>query len=168
MSHLNLSLYFSLGLLVPSLVFGLPEDREQPIELEADTAQLDQTTGLSVYEGNVVITQGSMRLFADTARIYVKDGEFERMEADGNPVRFRYKPAVDKEEIFGRGQHATYDVNNAMITVTTKAKFTQGGDVFTGDYVEYDLEKDLVKARGDKGGGRVFFSIQPRNEDSQE
>ena len=164
MDRQNRSLLLSLGLLAPTLVLGLPEDRDQPIQLEADTAHWDQNTGISTYEGNVVITQGSMRLFADTAVIYLNEGEFQRMEADGNPVRFRYKPAVNKEEIFGKGQHATYDVTDALITVSDNAHFTQGGDEFTGDHVEYDLEKDLVKARGASGGGRVQFTIQPRNE----
>lgn len=159
----SISLLVGLGFLAPVSVHGLPEDREQPIRLEADRAQLDQNTGVSVYEGNVIITQGSMRLFADTATIYVTEGEFERMEAKGNPVRFRYKPAADKEEIFGKGQYATYDVNAATIVVTTDAKFTQGDDVFTGEFVEYNLDKDLVKAKGGSDGGRVLFTIQPRS-----
>ncbi len=165
MNQPNHNILLALVLAFPATALCLPEDREQPINLEADRAQLDQTTGISTYEGNVIITQGSMRLFADVARIYVTDGEFERMEADGDPVRFRYRPAADKEEIFGRGQHATYDVSDAKIVVTTNARFTQGGDVFTGDYVEYDLAQDLVKAKGAGEGGRVFFTIQPRNDD---
>jgi lipopolysaccharide export system protein LptA len=158
-----ISLLAGLGFLAPISGLGLPEDREQPIQLEADRAQLDQNTGVSIYEGNVIITQGSMRLFADTATIYVTEGEFERMEAKGNPVRFRYKPAADKEEIFGRGQYATYDIKASTIVVTTDARFTQGGDVFTGEFVEYDLDKDLVKAKGGSDGGRVLFTIQPRS-----
>ena len=81
-----------------------PEDRTQPIHLEASRGQLDQKTGISVYEGNVVITQGSMRLTADTVTIHVKDNNFQRMEATGAPVNLRYKPTVDKPEIQGVSQ----------------------------------------------------------------
>ena len=70
--------------LVPPLAIALPEDRNQPIQLEASRGQIDQKTGVSVYEGNVVISQGSMRLNADVATIHIKDGGFQRMEATGN------------------------------------------------------------------------------------
>ena len=164
MNHRSLKLFFSALLMIPALASGLPEDRQQPIQLEADRAQLDQNTGVSTYEGNVLITQGSMRLSGDKVIIYVKDGEFERMEAFGDPVKFRYKPAADKEEINGSGQQAAYDVKSGTIVVNTNATFTQGGDKFIGDRVEYDLNQDLVKARGGGNGGRVRFTIQPKND----
>jgi lipopolysaccharide export system protein LptA len=88
----------------------LPEDRNQPIQLEASRGQIDQKTGVSVYEGNVVISQGSMRLTADVATIHVKDGGFQRMEATGKPVNLRYRPTADKPEILGASQRVEYDV----------------------------------------------------------
>ncbi len=159
MKRLNLKL--ALILLLPALALALPEDRDQPINLEADQAQLDQKTGTSIYEGNVIVTQGSMRLTADTAKIYVTEGTFQRMEATGKPSSFRYKPSVDKEEINGVGEQVEYDVTTAKIIVTTNARFTQGGDVFTGHRVEYDLSTDVVKANS-KEGGRINFTIQPK------
>ncbi len=57
---------------------ALPEDRNQPIHLEASRGQLDQKTGVSVYEGNVVITQGS-RPAADKPEI---QGTSQRVEYD--------------------------------------------------------------------------------------
>lgn len=154
-----------LLLLISTLAFALPEDREKPIHLEADRAQLDQKTGVSIYEGNVVITQGSMRLAADTATVYVKDGTFQRMEATGKPSTFRYKPAADQEEIHGVGQRVEYDATTALVVVSNNAKFTQGKDVFTGDQIEYDLNEDLVRARSTTAGGRVQFTIQPQPDD---
>ena len=99
----------ALALAAP-LAAALPEDRNQPIHLEASRGQLDQKTGISVYEGNVVITQGSMRLTADTVTIYVKDNNFQRMEATGAPANLRYRPTADKPEIQGASQRVEYDV----------------------------------------------------------
>ena len=155
--HLNLA----LSLLLPGLCLALPEDQNQPINLEADQAQWDQKTGTSVYRGNVIISQGSMRLTADTATLYVTDGLFRRMEATGAPSTFRYKPAANKEEIQGVGEHVEYDVASAKVIVTDNARFTQGGDVFTGHRVEYDLNADVVKANS-KEGGRIHITIQPK------
>ena len=147
--------------LVAPLAVALPEDREQPIQLEANRGQLDQKTGVSVYEGNVVITQGSMRLAADTVTIHVKNNNFERMEAVGNPVNLRYKPTVSKPEIQGTSKQVEYNVSDAKVVMTGNARLVQGQDVFTGDRMEYDLKQDVVRARSASENGRVQFTIQP-------
>lgn len=154
---------FALALALASpLVAALPEDRSQPIQLEASRGQIDQKTGVSVYEGNVVITQGSMRLTADTVTIYIKDDNFQRMEATGNPANLRYKPTADKPEIQGVSKRVEYDVASARIIMSGGAKLTQGQDAFSGDRVEYDLKDDVVRARGAGDKGRIQFTIQPR------
>lgn len=152
--------------LAPSLTVALPEDRNQPIQLEASRGQIDQKTGVSVYEGNVVISQGSMRLNADVATIYIKEGGFQRMEATGRPVNLRYRPAADKPEILGASQRVEYDVAGAKVIMSGNARLTQGQDVFTGDRVEYDLKSDVVRARGAGDNGRIQFTIQPRMQDA--
>jgi lipopolysaccharide export system protein LptA len=149
--------------LLPGLALGLPEDRDKPIQLEAARGQFDQKTGTSVYEGNVVITQGTLRVTADNATIYTKDGRFQRIEATGKPVNLRYKPALDKEEIQGTGQRAEYDAAKSLFTLSNNARVVQGNDVFVGDFVEYDLKTDLVKAWSNQGG-RIQITLQPRSE----
>ena len=114
----------------------------------------------------MVITQGSMRLTADTVTIHVKDNNFQRMEATGAPVNLRYKPTVDKPEIQGVSQRVEYDVVGAKVIMSGGAKLTQGQDTFTGERVEYDLKGDVVRARGAGDNGRIQFTIQPRTQES--
>ena len=167
MNHPSAKLGLVVALaLAPPLAAALPEDRNQPIQLEASRGQLDQKTGISVYEGNVVITQGSMRLTADTVTIYVKDNNFQRMEATGAPANLRYRPTADKPEIQGASQRVEYDVAGAKVIMSGNARLTQGQDVFTGDRVEYDLKSDVVRARGAGNNGRIQFTIQPRAQDA--
>jgi lipopolysaccharide export system protein LptA len=154
----------ALALAAPAAA-ALPEDRSQPIHLEASRGQLDQKTGVSVYEGNVVITQGSMRLTADTVTIHVKDNNFQRMEAVGAPANLRYKPAADKPEMQGTSKRVEYDVAGAKVIMSGGARLVQGQDVFTGDRVEYDLKGDVVRARGAGDNGRIQFTIQPRTQE---
>ncbi len=149
------------ALLLAGTAHGLPEDRSKPIELEADSAEYDQTSGQSVYRGNVVVIQGTMRMTADEARVYMSDdGEFQRMEADGAPATFRYQPSVDKPEISGVGRKIEYQAAQGLVTVTGNAHFTQGGDEFTGQLVVYDVNTETVRADGQ--GERVRFTIQPK------
>jgi lipopolysaccharide transport protein LptA len=38
----------------------------------------------------------------------------------------------------------------------------QAGNEFSGAVIEYDVKKDIVRARGGKSGGRVEVVIQPQ------
>ena len=49
---------------VSSLVFALPEDTKQPIEIEAQSVVVDETTGFNEFSGNAEVRQGSLLLFA--------------------------------------------------------------------------------------------------------
>lgn len=140
---------------------ALPEDRDQPIQIEADSAELDQNAGVITYNGNVVVVQGTMRLVADTGKIFLQEGQFQRMEATGSPTTFRYKPDVDKEVIDGEGRKVVYNVDTGKVTVTDNARFTQGQDVFNGDFIEYDLATNVIRADS-KDGGRIRLVIQPK------
>ncbi len=51
-------------------VMGLSTDREQPIEIEADTAELDDIKNISIYRGNVIVIRGSIRMTGDKMTIY--------------------------------------------------------------------------------------------------
>ncbi|HCK81985.1 MAG TPA: lipopolysaccharide transport periplasmic protein LptA [Candidatus Competibacter sp.] len=148
--------------LAAPLAVALPEDRNQPIKLEAGRGQLDQKTGVSVYEGNVVISQGSMRLTADTATIYVKDNSFQKMDATGNPATLRYQPAADKPEIQGASKRVEYDVGSGKVVLTGGVRVVQGQDTFNGERLEYDLKDDVIRAKGAGQNGRIQFTIQPK------
>ena len=60
------------ALLLAALVAGAPAaralstDRDQPIEIEADFAELDDSRGVTMYKGNVIVTQGSLKLTGES------------------------------------------------------------------------------------------------------
>jgi lipopolysaccharide export system protein LptA len=164
-NHRKISLLLAAGplLLLPGPAGALPEDKDKPIQLEADRGQWDQRAGTSYYEGNVVIIQGTLNVKAETATVYMKDDRFQRIDAAGKPVVIRYKPSLEKEELHATSLNAQYDAIKELIILTNNAKVTQAGDTFTGDYIEYELKTDMVRARSDKGN-RIQITIQPKSE----
>ena len=67
-------------------------DRDKPIQIEADRASLDQLKGVTVYEGNVVVTQGTILLRAAQVTVTQdKNGGGDVAVARGNPATFRQK-----------------------------------------------------------------------------
>ncbi|MDL2424869.1 lipopolysaccharide transport periplasmic protein LptA, partial [Pseudomonas sp. BAgro211] len=66
----TLPLLFSLAAAIgSSAAWALPTDREQPIRVQADSAELDDKQGVAVYRGDVVVTQGSMKLTGNTVTL---------------------------------------------------------------------------------------------------
>lgn len=64
MRHLLINLLWGITL-IPAIALALPSDREQPINIEADHAQLDDETGVTQYKGDAILTQGTLRIEGD-------------------------------------------------------------------------------------------------------
>jgi lipopolysaccharide export system protein LptA len=160
MNHTRIKFMFAAVYVVAGLAIAIPVDKSQVIQLEADRGQIDQKTGTSLYAGNVVVTQGSMQLDADTATIQIKDNIFQRMYANGNPASLRYKPAATKPEIHGTSKSVEYAVASGKVVMEGSVQIIRGQDIFNGEHLEYDLKNDIIRAHG-VNNARIKFMIQP-------
>lgn len=167
-----------LLLLVAGRAFALADDRNQPITLKAAKVEIDRKKGVSTYEGNVELQQGSMAISAARIVVYNKGNEVTRIEADGTPVKIRQRPAPNKEETRAEARHIEYDLKAATVRLTGKAHIWQEGSEFSGETITYDSQHGMVRASGSpatatSSGGeqkgeqkkeRVEVILQPRKE----
>ena len=156
-------------LLLPTLVFALPSDREQPIKIESDSADIDNKKGVSVYRGDVVMTQGSTRITGDVITVYSDNEQVRQIVAEGFKQRAYYEEEQPdaKGTLQAWGHTIDYKVVNEKIQLVRQAQLVQKGDSFKGERIDYDLKQQKVNATGvqnQKGEGRVQMVIQPRNE----
>ncbi|HIG36794.1 MAG TPA: lipopolysaccharide transport periplasmic protein LptA, partial [Oceanospirillaceae bacterium] len=75
------AILLSYSLLASSTVAALDSDREQPIQIAADAAELNEGKGFSIYSGNVIITQGTMVIEASTVKITFDDNGIQTILA---------------------------------------------------------------------------------------
>jgi len=68
----------------PSTSLGL--DSSQPIAVNADSFLADLNNEIGTYTGNVIVTQGEVRLHADEVKVHAPGGRAARMEANGNVI----------------------------------------------------------------------------------
>ncbi len=149
----------------PVAALALSSDREQPIHIEADSVQIDDLNGVSVYRGNVVYTQGTIRLEADTVHLYHDEHRrISRLEALGEPVRFRQRLDGDGEDMRAHARRMEYFADPERLVLEHEAWIWRQDVEFTGDYISYDATQDLVSARKDAGEGRVHIVIPPRQD----
>ncbi|MBO9484429.1 lipopolysaccharide transport periplasmic protein LptA [Salinisphaera sp. G21_0] len=163
-----------VGLLfVPFMAMALPADRQQPIQIDSDTADIDNKKGVSVYRGDVVMTQGTTRITGDVITIYTRDRELTRVIARGNKARAYYEELQPGEQgiVQAWGNTIRYDVDSDQIELIKNAQLSQKGDTFTGEKIDYNLTLQTVNAKGTPNqgdNGRVQMVIQPRQEKAKQ
>jgi lipopolysaccharide export system protein LptA len=165
--------FICAGLLFTTSTWALSTDKDQPIEIEADSADLDDAKGVTIYRGNVVLIQGSVRMTGDTMTVYFTDDGLDTMIMEGKPATYRQLP--DDSEIYDEAEALRmeyYELKNLVVLID-KASFKQEGLSFSGNRIEYDTLHSRVKARGSvkqqagsssssSSGERVKIILKPR------
>lgn len=151
-----------LAWLLPAMAANaLPDDRDQPIRITADTAIRDEKQGFTVYSGNVHMTQGSMDIEADKLTIFHETAQADKIVAEGKPARMQQKPAVDEPMVRAHAEIIEYYKNEERVHFRIDAHIDQDGASVTGDSIDYFIVEQLVKADSDKAteGNRVQVVI---------
>lgn len=158
---------FPLCLLCAGLsgqAIALSSDRNQPMYVEADRADIDDKRGVSVYRGNVKITQGTLVLTAAELTVHSKDGDIIKAVAVGQPATYRQRPDGKEQDVEAEALRMEYYGVEQKIILIDKAEVRQGGDTFRSDRINYDITQDVVNAGATAGspGDRVRITIQPK------
>ena len=153
-----------LALLPAAISYALPDDRDQPIRITADTAIRDEKQGFTIYSGNVRMIQGSLDIEADKITIYHASAQADKIVAEGKPAKMQQQPAVDEPLVKARAEMIEYFKNEDRVHLTKNAHITQDDSSVTGDSIDYFIAEQLVKADSDKDteGNRVKVVISPK------
>ena len=148
-------------------------DSTKPTQVEANRMSADDARRMNTFEGNVVVTRGTLRILAD--RIVVRqDAEgFQYATATGNPVRFRQRqdpkpPEKEGQWLEGEAKRIELDEKSGKIELYNAARVNRGGDEVAGNYIFVDQRSDFFSVSTGKGGkdgqppGRVRATIQPK------
>jgi len=145
--------------------WALDSDRQQPIYIDADHVEMDESKGVSTYTGNVVVVQGSMQINSDKLVIYTEKRKPTRYVANGKPARYKQQPKPNEGDVVGTSSEMEYTASDKKLYLRGNAHVTRQGDVFQGDKLTYDTAKDLVSGSGGDGG-RIRMIIQPQQDDA--
>jgi len=159
----NLSkLVFLVLLGLSQAVFALSTDKDEPIQIAADSATIDDLKGIATYQGNVIITQGTIQINAEKITlVYTQKQDLKKVDIEGNPAQFKQRPDKSEEDLHAQAKRMEYRADENMLYLTEDAKLWQGKDSFVGEQITYDTVRGVIKANKGKGG-RVKVTIQPR------
>jgi lipopolysaccharide export system protein LptA len=124
-------------------------DREKEIVVNADRLTADDANRTSTFEGNVVVTQGTMRMTA--AKVTVKE-DAQRHKfyiANGAPlVTFRQKRDSVDEWVEGFADRAEFDDLNDVLKLYSRARVKSNQNEITGDFISYDMRREVAEVLG--------------------
>lgn len=157
---------FTLCLLSLSCAFAAAPTANQnslPITVTSDTATVDLNAGTAVYNGNVIANQGTRKLTGNALTITRgNNGNIQSFMAQGNPATTQEKPSADATIATGQAKTIYYLPEQNLVKYVNQAKFTQGGNVFTGDLITYNTATQIVSAPKTKSGtGTTTIIIPP-------
>lgn len=145
-------------------------DTSQPIEINADSLEIQQDRRIAIFNGNVDAVQGKMRLRADTLTVHYLDNKsggaeaeadlgatISRIDATGNVF-------VSSPDETAQGRQGVYDVERGVIVLTGSVVLTRGKNVIRGERLVLDLASGrsrMESAAPGGQGGRVRALFTP-------
>ena len=117
---------------------GFGYDSSLPVEITADSLDVDQTDGSATFSGNVLIGQGEMRLSA--AKVIVEYGESESGQTEIKRLLASGGVTLVSSEEAAEAESAVYSVLDASVTLNGNVLLTQGPAAISGDNLNVNLE----------------------------
>ena len=125
---------------------ALPEDRRQAIEITAEQAVRDEKAGYTVYIGDVILQQGSLRIEADRLTVFHHGETPERIVALGEPATMTQQPEVDAGLVSASAREIVYEQSRELVVLRKTANIEQDGALVSGEFIEYFMAEQRVHA----------------------
>lgn len=156
----SIGLLLCLSFIAPSAL-ALESDRQQPLEVNANSTDGTLGDGVTTLRGAVDIRQGTLHITAEEAEVNKVDGRV-------NSLTFRGDPAFLEQEIEEEGLvRATakiiqYQVASGIVTLTGEADVQHPQYQISGELLTYDLNIQHFEGSADEtGNGRIHIRLDP-------
>lgn len=151
----------------PSL--ALSSDRQQPIHISSNSAQRNESKGITIYTGAVEMNQGSLKILADEVVIHSTQNKISKIIATGTPAQYQQIPEENRPLITAKGDTIEYLINAERLQLTNNASLHQSdGTTMTGSKINYDIKASVVRAESSESvpSERIHMIIPPKPQES--
>jgi len=123
-------------------------DRDKPVHLEADRVTIDDAKKTAMFEGKVMLTQGTLQIRGDRMEVRQDKDGFKLGITWGSPVYFRQKREGVDEHIEGWAERMEYDSQAQTMQMFDRAQLKRGQDEVQGNYISYDGRTEFFQVTG--------------------
>lgn len=172
----------SFLLLTPSALWALSTDRDQPLDVDANSAHFEQNKqipGASIIylKGNVKLHQGSLKAHADEATAYQEEKQSTKTESGeskinrilmmGKPAHLEQIEDDDRGLITADAQTIDYKVASDTIELTGNVVVIQASrGEFRSEHMIYNTKTGEMQGGDDRPEGRVHIRMMPKKSNS--
>jgi len=144
--NISLSLLFGT-LLLAHAATGHAEraDRNKPVHIESDRVSIDNVHQVSVFTGDVVLTQGTLIIRGNQIVVTQDKSGFKHGTATGNLASFRQKREGLDEYVEGYGDRIEYDTGSEIMQIFGHARVKRGLDDVRGDHITYNSRTEIFQ-----------------------
>jgi lipopolysaccharide export system protein LptA len=156
-------------ILITQCAFAEQADRSKPVNVDADSVQMDNVNKTSFYQGDVVLQQGTLLLRSNTLSMHQDPQGFSTATAIGSPAYFRQLQDGSSEYIEGWADHIDVDNKQNTILLTGNARLKRGTSEMHAEAMMYNTStqkfwaKPAVNAPRGGANTRVRTSIFPKS-----
>jgi len=127
-----------------NVAFGtFKADPTLPVEVTAESLDVNQADGSAEFIGNVLVGQGEMRLSANKVLVIYNQeaGGIDRLEASGDVVLVNGPDAAEADR-------AEYTIDSGIIVMTGNVLLTQGQNALTSERMTVNLTTGTANMAG--------------------
>lgn len=137
-------------------------DRDKPIEIEANHMQADEQSGISTYTGDVIAVQGSLKIIGDVVEITHPNNQLHKLVATGKLAQFESFLPKQNSWVKGRALKIVYHAEAQKVELLGDAYAEQENKhQINGDKIIYDLETQILGASSEQSNKRVKMVLTP-------
>lgn len=165
------AVWFGLLLLCSDPLFAENADRSKPIHLESNRVFIDDVKQISIFEGEVELTQGTLHILAEKIVVTQDKQGNKHCTATGHLASFRQKQEGTDEYVEGYGERIEYDTLAETVDFFGQAKVKRAQDEVEGDHISYSTRTEIFQGSSDPANadstakGRVHAVIQPQSKE---
>lgn len=150
---LVLSLICLILILFYQTAYANKLDKEQVINVVADTLQFNNESKIGIYQGHITLTQGTRILTADYAISYSnQEGRIIKVIARGHPACYRALIFHKEPKLVATGNTIYYYPLKDWLEAVGNAQIIQGKNHFQGPQINYDFKRKTVGSPLSKKG----------------
>lgn len=120
-------------------------DPDEPIEVTADSLEVDREKKIAIFRGDVDAVQGELRLRAQTLTVYYHEGGNVLDEASIWRIDAVDDVFVSSPTETAQGEKGIYNVEESVINLTGSVVLTRGENVIRGDSLVMYLETGISR-----------------------
>ena len=148
------------AVLATSAGFALESDRQQPLEINADSTDGTLGDGWAELRGNVLIRQGTLLIRAEVAEVEKVQGRVREVVLTGEPVELEQE--IEQQGLVkATANRIEYRVATGLVTLLGSADVVHPQYRVSGDVLKYDLNVQHFQGSGEPDKGRIRIELEP-------